>query len=69
MLCMTVLDASRVAAVVQVVMKDGDTIYGTFLLSSHYTLVFLTDSKYVFVLFVTHVAASDSRKNGIASGY
>lgn len=54
-------DIDRVAAVVQVVMKDGDTVYGSFITLSIQSILCSTA--------VIPTAASDSRKNGIAAGY
>ena len=55
----SVEDIDRVASVVQAVMKKGDTIYGKALSvdSANRTLT------------INPLAASDSRKNGIAAGY
>lgn len=55
-----VFDINRVAAVVQAVVQHNSTIYGVLLRST------------VLLVLVAHdylIAASDSRKNGIAAGY
>lgn len=53
-----VFDINRVAAVIQAVVQHNSTIYGMY---------------YLFLLvLIVHdylIAASDSRKNGIAAGY
>ena len=63
MLELLVADVNRVAAVIQAVLKDGPLITGKW----------CTDCiKSVWVLstaFLLFIAASDSRKNGIAAGY
>lgn len=56
-------DINRVAAVVQVVAKVGDTIYGKCLAFG--VKVWLIKC----IEYTTCTAASDSRKNGIAAGY
>ena len=56
-----VSDVNRIAAVIQAVVKEGDTIYGSYF--------FLVKSSELFFLIYRPLAASDSRKNGIAAGY
>jgi len=57
-----VSDVNRVAAVIQAVAKDNSIIYGKPILVKSF-LNLLTP------YFYDALAASDSRKNGIAAGY
>ena len=56
-----VSDVNRIAAVIQAVVKEGDTIYGS-------SFVLLKPAELFFLIY-RPLAASDSRKNGIAAGY
>ena len=64
---MLVGDIDRAAAVIQAVMKDGDTIYGS--LFNSCLKIFSLYAVSMLIIGFAPIAASDSRKNGIAAGY
>ena len=61
-------DIDRAAAIIQVVMKEGDTVYRSFVRSFvHISKIFLR--RLLIIFRPAPIAASDSQKNGIAVGY